>query len=153
MDYRPWGRQELDTTKWLSLHFNYLSKYSPTPVPPISVNFNYIPSKALEKIPGIASIVTCIKPENPVTCTFRYVQHWPLLRSPLCVCSAKSCLTLCDPMDCSPPDSSVQGTSQARELEEVAISFSGESSRPRNRTCVSYISYIGRWFLCVCVFF
>ena len=37
---------------------------------------------------------------------------------------AKSCPTLCDPMDCSPPGSSVRGTSQARILEWVAISSS-----------------------------
>ena len=35
----------------------------------------------------------------------------------------QSCLTLCDPMDCSPPDSSVHGILQARILEWVAISF------------------------------
>ena len=38
---------------------------------------------------------------------------------------AQSCPTLCDPMDCSPPDSSVHGISQARVLEWVAIAFSG----------------------------
>ena len=39
------------------------------------------------------------------------------------VCSvAQSCLTLCDPMDSSPPDSSVHGIFQARILEQVAIS-------------------------------
>ena len=36
----------------------------------------------------------------------------------------QSCLTLCDPMDCSPPGSSVYGIPQARILEWVAISFS-----------------------------
>ena len=40
----------------------------------------------------------------------------------------QSCLTLCDPMDCSPPESSVHGISQARILEWVAISFSRGSS-------------------------
>ena len=35
----------------------------------------------------------------------------------------KSCLTLCDPMDCTPPGSSVHGISQARILEWVAVSF------------------------------
>ena len=34
------------------------------------------------------------------------------------------CLTLCNPVDCSPPGSSVYGISQARILEWVAISFS-----------------------------
>ena len=54
------------------------------------------------------------------------------------------CLTLCDPMDCSPPGSSVHGISQARVLEWVAISSSKGSSELRNRTCVSYVSCIGR---------
>ena len=41
---------------------------------------------------------------------------------------AQSCPTLCDPMDCSPPGSSVHGIFQARVLECVAISFSRGSS-------------------------
>ena len=50
---------------------------------------------------------------------------------------AQSCLTLCDPVDWSPPGSSVHGVLQARILEWVAISFSRGSSRCRNRTHVS----------------
>ena len=42
-----------------------------------------------------------------------------------------------DPMDCSPPGSSVHGISQARILEWVVISFSRGSSRPRDQTWVS----------------
>ena len=38
---------------------------------------------------------------------------------------AQSCLTLSDPMDCSPPGSSVHGIFQARVLEQGAIAFSG----------------------------
>ena len=45
--------------------------------------------------------------------------------------SLRSCLTLCNSMDCSPPGSSVRGILQARILEWVAISFSKESSRFR----------------------
>ena len=41
---------------------------------------------------------------------------------------AQSCPTLCNPMDCGPPGSSVHGILQARILEWVAIFFSGESS-------------------------
>ena len=41
---------------------------------------------------------------------------------------AQSCPTLCDPVDCSPPGSSVHGIPQARVLEWVAISFSRGSS-------------------------
>ena len=53
---------------------------------------------------------------------------------------AQSCPTLCDPMDCSLPGSSIHGIFQARVLERVAISFSKESSQPRDRTQVSYIA-------------
>ena len=50
---------------------------------------------------------------------------------------AQSCLTLCDPMDCSPPGSSVLGISQTRTLEWVAISSSRGSSWPRHWTRTS----------------
>ena len=50
----------------------------------------------------------------------------------------------CDPMDCSPPGSSVDVTLQARILGWVAISFSRGSSWPRNQTQVSCTA--GRWF-------
>ena len=53
--------------------------------------------------------------------------------------SLPSCPTLCDPMDHCPPAYSVHGILQARRLELVAISFSRGSSRPRNRTQISYI--------------
>ena len=43
---------------------------------------------------------------------------------------AQSCPTFCDPMDCSPPDSSIHGILQARILEWVAISFSRGPSYP-----------------------
>ena len=53
------------------------------------------------------------------------------LEGELCCCLAtKSCLTLCDPMDCSPLGSTVHGISQARIQEWVAISFSTGSSLP-----------------------
>ena len=53
-------------------------------------------------------------------------------------------LTVCDPMDCSLPRSSVHGSFQARILEWVAISFSRGSSQPRDQTRVSRI--VGRCF-------
>ena len=52
---------------------------------------------------------------------------------------AQSCPTLCDPMDCSLPGSSVHGIFQAIVLEWIAISFSRGSSRPRGWTLVSHI--------------
>ena len=52
----------------------------------------------------------------------------------------QSCPTLCDPVDCSPPSSSVHGTLQAGILEWVAISFSRGSSQLRDWTWVSCIT-------------
>ena len=43
---------------------------------------------------------------------------------------SQSCLTLCDPMDCSPPGSSVHGILQARILEWIAISSPGDLPNP-----------------------
>ena len=57
---------------------------------------------------------------------------------------AQSCLTLCDPMDCSLPGSCVHGIFQARVLEWVALSFFRGSSWPRDQTLVSCIA--GRHF-------
>ena len=57
---------------------------------------------------------------------------------------AQLCPTLCDPLEYSPPGSSVHGILQARILERVAISFSRGSSRPRDQTQVSHTA--GRCF-------
>ena len=48
----------------------------------------------------------------------------------VCVCTHVQCLTLCDPLDCSPPGFSVHGILQARILEGVAISSSGDLPDP-----------------------
>ena len=72
--------------------------------------------------------------------------------SSTCVCActrAQLCLPLCDSMECSPPSSSVEFF-QARILEWVSISSPRASSRPRDRTCISCVSCIGRWILYHC---
>ena len=51
----------------------------------------------------------------------------------------QSCPTLCDPMDCSPPGSSVHGIFQARVLEWGAIPFSGAIHQPSSLHTVVYI--------------
>ena len=61
--------------------------------------------------------------------------------------SLPSCLTLSDPVDCSPPGFSVRGILQARMLEWVAMPSSREYSRPRDRTHISCVSWSGRWVL------
>ena len=55
---------------------------------------------------------------------------------------AQSFPTLCDPMDCSLPGSSVHGMFQARTLEWVAIAFSNPNLQPRDWIQVSHI--VGR---------
>ena len=64
---------------------------------------------------------------------------------PTCIVPvAQWCPTLCNPMDCSPPGSSVHGISQTRILEGVVIPSSRGSSQPRDRTQVSHI--VGGFF-------
>ena len=74
-----------------------------------------------------------------------FVKLTPLFREvfPLMLVT-QSCPTLCDPVDCSLPGSSVHGIFQARVLEWVAIPFPRGSSQPRDRTLVSCIT--GRFF-------
>ena len=55
-----------------------------------------------------------------VDCVFAVCQDLPLRAAK----SLQSCLTLCDPIDGSPPGSPVTGLLQARTLEWVAIAFS-----------------------------
>ena len=64
----------------------------------------------------------------------------------VCVCAQwfQSCLNLCNPMDCSPPGSSVHGILQARILEWVAMPSSRGSSGPRDQTWISCTA--GRFF-------
>ena len=63
-----------------------------------------------------------------------------------CAQSLQSCLTLCNPMNCSPPDSSVHGILQARILKWVAMPSSRGSSQLRDRTWVFCISCIAGGF-------
>ena len=70
--------------------------------------------------------------------------------------------TLCDPMDCSLPSSSVHGILQARRLKRIAIPFSRRSSSPRDQTqnsCIAgkilyCLSHQGSLYMCVrvCVY-
>jgi len=61
--------------------------------------------------------------------------------------SLQSCPTLCNPVNCSPPGSSVHGIFQPRMLEWVAMPFSTGSSQPRDRTQVSMsVALASRFF-------
>ena len=88
------------------------------------------------------SLVKCLAERQQAVSGRGRIGTWIfwLVFSPLPLVLAKSlqlCLTLCDPMDCSPLGSSVHGIFQARILEWVAVSFSRWSPWPRDRTWVS----------------
>ena len=76
-------------------------------------------------------------------CPFSLVCCLPTLHTVVCL-DAQSCPTLCDPMDCSPPGSSVHGESPGKNMEWVATPSSRGSCQPRERTQVSCIA--GRFF-------
>ena len=64
----------------------------------------------------------------------------------VCVC-ARSCLTLCNPMDCSPPDSSVHGIFQARILVWVAIPSPGDLPDPGiESVSLAFLALAGGFF-------
>ena len=65
----------------------------------------------------------------------------------VCVLSHFSRVRVHDPVDWSPPGSSVHGILQARLLQWVAVTSSRGSSWPRDQTCVSCVSCTGRWVL------
>ena len=92
------------------------------------------------------------KPRDAMSCAenksghplWRSHLHWDRTSMYVCAKSLHSCLTLCHPMDCSPPSSSVHRILQARILEWVTMPTSRGSSRPRDWTHVSYVSCISR---------
>ena len=80
------------------------------------------------------------------SCAWKYPFLLLVSRSCVCMC-AQSCLTLCDPMDCSPPGCSVHGISQARILEWIAISyFRGSSQKGLNLHLFASPALAGRFF-------
>ena len=98
---------------------------------------------------------------NKNTCTvLDYVMTYKFC----CCLVPKLCLTLCDPMDCSPSDSSVHGISQARIWEWVAMPSSRRSSPPRIEpvsltspelaagffTTSNSCTYLVTYYLCFC---
>ena len=72
----------------------------------------------------------------------RYAAHF--IHTGCCWLVTQAFLTLCEPMDCCPPASSVHGISQTRIQEWAAISFSRGSSPPRDQTHISCTA--GRFF-------
>ena len=74
-------------------------------------------------------------------------KHLPNTCSKGTLCSLLSCVRLfCDPMDCSPPGSSIHENPHAKILEWVAVSFSKGCSWPRDGT---WVSCIAGWFFTI----
>ena len=69
-----------------------------------------------------------------------YTWNYHSIVKQLCAQALQSCPTVCDPMDFSPPGSSVHGVLQARILKWVALPFSRGSSQPRDWTTISCFS-------------
>ena len=132
----PWGFPGKSTG--VDCHFLLQGKQSETSLkeeqqqPPHNLHWSLLPCSS-----GLGHFCVILKPQNS--------SLWVLKRSKRNLPSvqfssvAQSCPTLCDPMDCSLPCSSVHGIFQAIILEWIAISFSRGSSRPRDRTQVSCI--------------
>ena len=80
-------------------------------------------------------------PSSPplLTLAWSYPKH-----PSMCAQTLQSCPTLCDPVDCSSPGSSVHGIFQARILEKVAMPSSRGSYRLRDQTLIFCVSCIGR---------
>ena len=82
-------------------------------------------------------IFVCIWHTHTHTYIYAYTYtYWCVL----CAKLLQSCLTLCNPVDCSPPGSSVHRILQARILEWVLIPFSRGFSQPKDQTWISRIS-------------
>ena len=94
------------------------------------LNF-WLPLSGSYRLPSNFSIpVFAFFPTMPLGMEF--YKFYSKLVTSRCVCMhVQSCLTLCDPVDCSPSGSSLYGIFQARILEHAAISFSRGSSQLR----------------------
>ena len=66
----------------------------------------------------------CFRFQSTDTQSLRHPECWELMWAAAAAKSLRSCQTLCDPIDCSPPGSTVPGIFQAITLEWDAISFS-----------------------------
>ena len=128
MGCSPRGRKESDTTE--QLHFTKAILENKIFKNPVIKKKKDLPSQ----VPGSPSYsLPCVNCINTST--------------ECCATSLESYPTLCKPLDCSPPDSSVHGILQARILEQVVMPSSRGSSQLRDRTCVSCVSCIGRQVL------
>ena len=114
MGYSPRGCKELDTTERLHFHTDDTTL------------MEHSEEKLLSRVRLFATPWT-VAHQAPPSMGFSRQEYWSGLPFPSPMCEnevAQSCPTLCDPMDCSLPGSSIHGIFQARVLEWGAITFS-----------------------------
>ena len=140
--YSPWGCKELDTTEWLTTSTTkeiskVLGALCQEPGTKIKSIFYCKHSQSRAWIPTLSGI------------TWAKYSLWPLGSWSVNTPKKKKSVShldvnSSDPMDCSPPRSSVHGIPQARILERAAIPFSTVSSWSRDQTWV--YCFAGRYF-------
>ena len=116
----------------------HLQEVFPTQGSNPALQANSLPSEPPEKPFQQLPFYKCCQGNALGECTQGEQEILSLYISCMYAKSLHLCLTLCDPIDCSPPGPSVQGILQARILEWGAMPSSRGSSQPRDRAQVSY---------------
>ena len=122
-----WNNISYETERIIKILYEYIVKQFNRQCEKQEESIHFLP-RIREAVPSISPIKECSRL--------------------VCCCSvAKSCPTLCDPMDCSQSGSSVHGIFHEKILEWLAVSFSRGSSQPRHQTWVSCIgrSVLNHW--------
>ena len=144
VDCSPWGGKESDTSEWLNNSCLGIGEMASRNVKN-KIRKNWALRKNLRR----NSQQQTWKKECERWGETRRTERPEKPASRLCwaLPGADALPSLCDPMDCSPPGSSVHGVFQARELEWFVTSSSRGSSWPTDRTSTSWVSCIGRQIL------
>ena len=102
-------------------------RWSGTITNSVAMNLSKLPELMADRGPGVVQSMGSQRVRRGLATEPKQPQIGQPTASSIAAAAAKSlqsCLTLCDPIDGSPPDSRVPGILQARTLEWVAISFS-----------------------------
>ena len=137
----PWGCEDLDTTEqlsstdtpccWVSAGSNFFLRGH------LAISGFLFDNHSWGEGTGSGGVCYCwVSVAKPLK-TALYING--IVHSSMCAQSLQSCLTVCDPMDCSPPGSCVHGVLQRtrRIPEQVATPSSRGSSPSRDQTCLS----------------
>ena len=134
---------------WLSHQRSHVYIYHILYSPPYMV-FSFVPLAYLPICPYINTCLVYLRTGSlPWSVNSPEHYSWMCQTMHVQAKSLLSCLTLCDPVDCSPPGSSAHRILQARILERVAIFYFRGSYRPSSQTRVSYLLHwqVDSWLL------